>query len=138
MNKKISLILIASLATLALSGCSTDGNILEPEVEITFANQEGSSAPTEVKVLEPEDIAVTPEITIAVNGIVAIGLAGSEDFLLWEGTSSDESIVKFFPATLEGIVSSSAYFEGVKTGSAEVTINNTATGEIIKTKIIVQ
>lgn len=138
MKKTLSVTLIAATAIIGLAGCSTQGTILEPEVEITFANEEGMSAPKEAKVLDPKEIAATPEISIPVNGIIAVGVAGSPDFLLWDGVSSDENIVKFFPATLEGSVSSSAYFQGMKQGTADVTITNTSTGEVIKTKIIVQ
>jgi outer membrane lipoprotein SlyB len=137
MNKKTSLILIASLATLALSGCSTDGNILEPEVEITFANEESQAVP-EVIYMEPEEIAQASEIVMPLNSILTVGKAGVGNFLAWEVTSTDENIVKFVAGTIEGQVNVAPYLEAVSVGTAEVSGINTDTGESFKTKIIVQ
>lgn len=135
--KPLSILLIASSGILGLTSCSSDSSLFEEEVKIEFSNKDSIPAP-DVTYMEAETIAATPEIRIPIDGHLSIGKAGIGDFLLWQGVSSDESIAKFYPATFENNISSTAYFKGLKAGSVEITLTNEGTGEVIKTILIVE
>lgn len=138
-KNKITLLAVAGVTVFGLSACSSGETILEPEVKITFANEEGSEKmPTKMEMIEPGDFGNTETVTTQVGGVVFVGKALANDFLLWEGTSSDETVVKFHPAEVKGNISSSGYFEALKKGTSTVTITNSSTGETKTTTIIVE
>lgn len=131
---------LAGLTVLGLSACSPSTEPKDADTAVIAEDEtvteDATTLPAPVTVTLADIEAASAEGTafdVKVGNVLYFSDIEGDALNEWTGTSSDDSVVSFFKGSPEtaDMAGTASVFQANKVGTAEVTMTNSATGQVI-------